>query len=130
MTREEKNTLWSARGAYACPLCGDSHGWKEFHETVYFEGRMTDATGMTWMGSEALSALCVDCWPKLTPEERLPHYLARMEARKLGIPSIAKLPVAGVGLVDDEADRQRFEADVAKIDATIKALTEAVLAGK
>lgn len=128
--KQQMNAQGHANGCYACPVCGDSHWWKAFHVTPYFAGRMGGDNGnASWDGELGLAALCVECFEKLTPEERLPHYQVRVSQWIEAVPSVKPVPAA-VGLQPDPGDAARYAAAMAKHERDMAAITEAVLAGK
>ena len=127
--RAFKNATWRERGCTDCPICGDSHGWKHFHVTEFYTGPMTGDNQAGFHGSVGVSVICEECWPKLTPVERLPHVLARVDAWLAQVPSVSKKAVKGERfkpdeLIDDPVDVQRREdqlAEIAGIRATLEA---------
>jgi hypothetical protein len=127
MTPEERtrrNAEGAERGCYACPVCGDSHWWKTFHNTAFNVGEIGGPGSARWLGVESIAALCDDCFGKLTPEERLPHYTARLDGWEKAVPSPRRVR----GEVDPE-DAARQRDDLARLRAARDAITAAVLGG-
>lgn len=52
-----------------CGCCGDSWHWKEHHSTPY-----CSHPGESDGPCKGMFPLCVECWEKLTPAQRLPYY--------------------------------------------------------
>lgn len=137
MTTAEKNEIGNARGCNACPVCGDSQFWKSFHETPYAAERVTgeledlegDVTPVFAAGTLSMAVICEPCFAAMPVEQRLPHYLARLDARRAAIAPVALMPIDGK-LIPSEADKQRFDAEMARLDAEVAAVTAAVKAGK
>lgn len=132
--RAIRNTEGAERGCATCPGCGDSAWGKAFHETPYYTGRMTsdpDDAGnvIVFHGTSSLAVICEDCHGKMTPAERLPHCVAKVESWKSAIPSVKRKATLS-GLVDDPDDVARFAREIAAVDAVLVSVTDAVMAGK
>jgi len=153
------NAEGAARGLRACPVCADSVIWKKFHETPHYAGDVahTLPNGHTINVQGTLHAvvLCEECWAKMTPEERWPHYEAavrkrigqlgsvirnRRPHRQVENPKFDKTTVESDDnrkfllvegeFEDDPKDAARYAREVAAIEASLIQVRDAVLAGK
>ena len=127
--RASKNAAGKERGCADCPLCGDSHWWKTFHVTEIMEGEFESDVGASrFDGSFGVSVICEDCWPKATPEQKMTHYMAKVDAWKADVKSV-KFSMSLNGKLEDADDRKRYDADMAEIETVRKLIAEQVKAG-
>ena len=142
-----KNEQGKASGCLACPVCGDSMLWKKFHETEFFSGTITPVfAGSPFNGALGIMALCEECWPKLTPQQRLPYYEQRTATWLNDVKPVKKTAATRMQsvvtddcktvqrpmqvLIDDAEDALRADGERGLIDIQREAVKLAVLAGK
>lgn len=160
MTDEEKaaaNARGAAAGVRHCPVCLDSALWKPFHHTPFFSGTIETGLNSSFDGELCITVLCESCWRDLSPEKRLGHYREAMDRRLENVRKPRKLvvlqdvevqvelledtpegpkkvmrkvtrqePVA----VDNAAEIDRYEKELAEADSDWLAIQNAVLGGK
>jgi hypothetical protein len=61
-----RNYIGRRKGYGGCTRCGDTWNWKAEHVTEFERGR-------------GCFPLCEECWQSLTPEQRLPYYMAHVD---------------------------------------------------
>lgn len=133
--RAQKNAAGRARGCADCPICGDSYGWKNFHNVDFYVGHIVGTDGKAGTkGSVGIAAICEECWPKLTPEERLPYLLAVIDQWIERVPGVKKKVIHPAGkfsdeIIDDPDDVARREDQLAELAEIRKLVTEKILAG-
>ena len=148
--REQRNAEGTANSCYSCPECGDSAGWKAFHDTPYYTGWMQSDTvtlpsgiktePVYFHGHLGVIALCQECWQKLTPQQRLPHYEKRVAGWQAIIRPMKKMLPPGVDPddadavikavpIDEPGDAERFREESALIEQQLADVRKAVLAG-
>lgn len=139
--RKRGNAEGERMGCIKCPVCGDSRFWKLFHHVEYESGLVEldnarptrNHRPFCVQGSKSSGWMCVECWDKATPEERLKHHDDLHKTKIASVPSVfmhkTKVPnmaAAVEGEVREEfvermvpqpADKKRFDKDVAQINA-------------